>query len=113
MIAGAVRSEVEHLLREMVLGRLVHWTADALMVSTVLAGVKRASGLSPDTERFMEPNVKMALQKYLAAGDFIFDSTLSFAQNSQFFHAPPELSLFGDSHQKRDSQSSPSVTLKW
>jgi hypothetical protein len=30
----------------MVLGRLFHYTFDAIMVSTVLAGVRRSSGFS-------------------------------------------------------------------
>ena len=32
--------------RFMVLGRLVHYAADAVLVSTVLAGIKRSSGFA-------------------------------------------------------------------
>jgi len=79
------------------MGRLVHYAADALMVSTIIAGVKRSSGVTIDTTRVSEPNMRNALQYYLAAGEYVFDKTLSIAQSSQYFR-PAEpvnpLSLF-------------------
>jgi len=84
----------------MVLGRLVHLGVDAMMVSTIFAGIKRSTGLEPDTSRVTEPTVRTALEKYFAAGDFLFESGLSFVQNSNMFRvASPELRLFGDASQ--------------
>lgn len=81
------------------MGRLVHYAADALMVSTILAGVKHSSGVTIDVTKVTEPNVRSALQHYLSAGEFIFDKTLSLAQSSQYFRAAEPvnpLSLFNN-----------------
>lgn len=83
----------------MSLGRLTRYALDAMMVSTVLAGIKHTSGLTPDLTRIEEPNIRGVLQKYLDAGNFCFETALSMAQGSNYFRlATPELSLFGDSH---------------
>ena len=83
----------------MVLGRVTRYAVDAMMVSTVLAGIKHSSGLTPDLTRVEEPTIRNALQKYLDAGNFCFETALSLAQGSNYFHlATPELSLFGDTH---------------
>lgn len=67
------------------MGRLVHYAADALMVSTILAGVKHSTGTTLDTTKVTEPNVRSAVQYYLSAGEFLFNRAVSFAQGSQFF----------------------------
>ncbi|WFD45184.1 hypothetical protein MPSI1_003862 [Malassezia psittaci] len=69
------------------LGRLVRYGADAVMISTVLAGVKHASGLSPDLERISEPNVRGFIRQYLNLGDYVFNSGVAFAQSSDYFRA--------------------------
>ena len=43
------------------MGRLVHYAADALMVSTIIAGVKRSSGVTIVTTRGSERSVRPAL----------------------------------------------------
>lgn len=83
----------------MALGRIFRYAVDAMMVSTVLAGIKHTSGLTPDVARINEPTVRHVAEKYLEAGDFCFETALSMAQGSNYFRlATPELSLFGDSH---------------
>ena len=67
------------------MGRLVHYAADALMVSTILAGVKHSTGATIDTTKVTEPNVRNAVQYYLSAGEFVFDKAVALAQGSQFF----------------------------
>ncbi|WFD21208.1 hypothetical protein MCAP1_003469 [Malassezia caprae] len=79
------------------MGRLLHYAADALMVSTILAGIKQTSGITPDITQVSEPNVRQAVHYYLSAGEYIFDKALAFAQSSSHFR-PAEpinpLSLF-------------------
>lgn len=68
-----------------------------MMVSTILAGVKHASGLSPDLDRISEPNIRNLVRQYLNAGDYVFNAGVSFAQNSDYFRAtgtPGHASLF-------------------
>ncbi|SPO36920.1 uncharacterized protein PSFLO_02391 [Pseudozyma flocculosa] len=56
------------------LGRLIHYGADAMLFSTFLAGIKRQTGLAPDVDRISEPTTKGFVEKYLGLGEFIFDS---------------------------------------
>ncbi|CAO1626194.1 unnamed protein product [Parajaminaea phylloscopi] len=75
------------------LGRLAHYTFDAVLVSTLLAGVKRHTGYTPNTDPnapdpipFVSgPNAHAYFQQYLSVGEFIFDSTASFAKRSSHF----------------------------
>lgn len=69
------------------LGRLVRYGADAMMISTILAGVKHATGLSLDIDRITEANIRNGVQQYLNAGDYLFNAGVSFAQNSNYFRA--------------------------
>ena len=54
--------------RTTMMGRLLHYAADALMVSTILAGIKQTSGITPDITQVSEPNVRQAVYYYLSAG---------------------------------------------
>lgn len=67
------------------MGKLMHYAADAILVSTILAGVKQSSGMSIDTTHITEPNIRNALHYYLSAGEFVFSSARSFAQGSSYF----------------------------
>lgn len=69
----------------MVLGRFVHYAGDAVLISTVLAGIKRQTGLRPDIDRITEPTTKGVLEKYLGVGEFIFDTTVAAARASSYF----------------------------
>ncbi|SOV09935.1 uncharacterized protein UDID_03797 [Ustilago sp. UG-2017a] len=69
----------------MVLGRLMHYVGDALLISTVLAGIKRQTGLRPDIDRISEPTTKGLLEKYLGFGEFVFDSSVAAATASSLF----------------------------
>lgn len=71
------------------LGKLVHLSADAFLLSALLAGVKRTSGLTVDTSRLPDPTVKSIADKYLGLGEFAFDSTVAAARASQFFTKSP------------------------
>ncbi|KZO91144.1 DUF1748-domain-containing protein [Calocera viscosa TUFC12733] len=69
----------------MVLGRLVHYAADAVLISTLLAGVKRSSGFSPDTLLISDATTRSIVDKYLAVGDTIFDMVQATAVNSAYW----------------------------
>lgn len=91
------------------LGKLVHYTADALMVSTVLAGIKHASGLTVDVNQISEPNVRNAMHYYLSAGEMLFDKARSYAQGSSYFRSADPLHsmpLFGHGHDQMSSMRS-------
>ncbi|PWN49625.1 DUF1748-domain-containing protein [Violaceomyces palustris] len=71
------------------LGRLLHYATDALLVTTVIAGIKRQSGLTPDVERITEPTTKGLVIKYLGIGEFVFDSSIAAAKASAYFKKDP------------------------
>lgn len=69
----------------MVLGRIVHYVADAVLLSTVLAGVKRSSGFAPDTLLISDPTTRGLVDRYLGVGDTIFDMVQATAVNSSYW----------------------------
>ncbi|EIM91418.1 DUF1748-domain-containing protein [Stereum hirsutum FP-91666 SS1] len=69
----------------MALGRLVHYTIDAALLSTLLAGVRRSSGFTPRTDNITEPSIRSAVEKYLGFGESVFDMVQGTAVNSSYF----------------------------
>ncbi|GAW05514.1 DUF1748-domain-containing protein [Lentinula edodes] len=57
----------------MALGRLFHYAFDAVLVSTVLAGVKKTSGFSLDIDQLTtNPTAKSAAESYLGLGESVY-----------------------------------------
>ncbi|KAF8905006.1 hypothetical protein CPB84DRAFT_1772169 [Gymnopilus junonius] len=69
----------------MVLARLVHYTVDAVLLSTVVAGVRRSSGLAPDASAIPDPTVRSVAEKFLGVGETVFDMIQATAVNSPYF----------------------------
>ncbi|KAI0783610.1 hypothetical protein C8Q75DRAFT_692214, partial [Abortiporus biennis] len=69
----------------MALGKLFHYAFDAVLVSTVFAGVRRTSGLTPDTTLIADENIRSVAQKYFGIGESIFDMIQGTAVNSKYF----------------------------
>ncbi|KIJ52611.1 hypothetical protein M422DRAFT_26184 [Sphaerobolus stellatus SS14] len=70
----------------MVLGRLVHYAVDAVLLSTVIAGVRRSSGFTVDTPSLLtDPTVRSVADKFLSVGETVFDVVQASAVNSSYF----------------------------
>lgn len=92
----------------MVLGRLAHYAIDAILLSTVVAGVKRSTGftcvlatpllrfpqprnlsslffLSLDTEYISNPTVRSWTESYLGFGETMFNTLQGAAVTSPYF----------------------------
>ncbi|KXN85865.1 hypothetical protein AN958_10763 [Leucoagaricus sp. SymC.cos] len=69
----------------MALGRLAHYAFDAVLVSTVLAGVRRSSGFSPDVTSISDSTFRGVAEKFLGVGESVFDMLQATAVNSQYF----------------------------
>ncbi|RUS23648.1 hypothetical protein BC938DRAFT_474832 [Jimgerdemannia flammicorona] len=67
------------------LGKLIHYTADAILVSAVLAGIKRSTGLGVATSKIESKDVRSAVEKYLDVGEWVFDNSISLMNNSSYF----------------------------
>ncbi|KAH8551226.1 hypothetical protein BGW37DRAFT_54410 [Umbelopsis sp. PMI_123] len=74
------------------IGKVVHFAADAVLVSTVLAGIKRTTGLQPSTSTIdtADPYVKKSyVEKYLEVGDWVLDTTTDWMKTSPYFEKKP------------------------
>ncbi|KAI0150098.1 DUF1748-domain-containing protein [Hypoxylon sp. NC0597] len=72
------------------LGRLTHYAVDAVLISTILAGMRRSTGLTPsfNTERVSIGEGKEAnkwIEKYLGVGEWVMDQSVAIAGSSGWF----------------------------
>ncbi|TRX91581.1 hypothetical protein FHL15_007586 [Xylaria flabelliformis] len=71
----------------MVLGRLGHYALDAVLISTILAGMRRSTGLTVRSDRITGENGEMHkwVNKYLGVGEWVLDQSVAFAGTSKYF----------------------------
>ncbi|KAL0954736.1 hypothetical protein HGRIS_003690 [Hohenbuehelia grisea] len=69
----------------MVLGRVVHYAVDAVLLSTVIAGVRRSSGFAPDANLISDPSFRSVAERFLGVGETVFDMIQGTAVNSSYF----------------------------
>ncbi|KAJ2905805.1 hypothetical protein MKZ38_004266 [Zalerion maritima] len=71
------------------LGRLVHFGVDAVLISTILAGMKRSTGLTPSFEAQKvaggDNEVKKWVDRYLGMGEWVMDQSVAIAGTSSYF----------------------------
>ncbi|KAI0533365.1 hypothetical protein GGR58DRAFT_506417 [Xylaria digitata] len=70
------------------LGRLGHYALDAVLISTILAGMRRSTGLTVKSERITGENngeMNKWVNKYLGVGEWVLDQSVAFAGTSKFF----------------------------
>ncbi|RLV85054.1 hypothetical protein JA9_000571, partial [Meyerozyma sp. JA9] len=65
--------------------RAIHITADLVLVSAFLAGVKRNTGLTPNLDSIESENIRYYSKKYLDVGDSIFDYSAAYFGGSGYF----------------------------
>ncbi|KAI8391312.1 uncharacterized protein BYT42DRAFT_556460 [Radiomyces spectabilis] len=65
------------------LGKVVHYTIDALLISTTLAAIKRCSGIQPVAPKDKEWGGYV--QKYLSVGEWLLDTSILIMNNSAYF----------------------------
>ncbi|KAI8139460.1 DUF1748-domain-containing protein [Fennellomyces sp. T-0311] len=66
-------------------GRIFHFTADAVLISAVLAGIKRNTGLQPAMSQIENEDIRKYAQKYLNVGEWLLDNSILFMNNSSYF----------------------------
>ncbi|KAK9468880.1 hypothetical protein V1512DRAFT_233904 [Lipomyces arxii] len=69
----------------MALGKLVHYGVDLVLVSAILAGVKRSTGLMFKTETIESTEFRSAVDKYLGVGEWVLDTSVAFMNTSPYF----------------------------
>jgi hypothetical protein len=69
-------------------GRLAHYAFDAVLISTILAGMKRSTGLTLRAEKVTgekESQVTSWIDKYLGVGEWVMDQSVAIAGSSSWF----------------------------
>ncbi|KAA1467706.1 DUF1748-domain-containing protein [Dentipellis sp. KUC8613] len=67
------------------IGRLTHYAVDAVLVSTLLAGVRRSSGFRPQTDSISDATTRSLVEQYLGIGEKVFDVAQATIVNSAYF----------------------------
>ncbi|KAG0234046.1 hypothetical protein BGW42_006912 [Actinomortierella wolfii] len=67
------------------LGKVVHYAADAILVSAVLAGIKRSTGLTVASNKIENNDVRNAVDKFLNVGEWVVDQSILIMSASQYF----------------------------
>ncbi|KAJ7127172.1 hypothetical protein C8R44DRAFT_617066 [Mycena epipterygia] len=69
----------------MAIARLFHYAFDAVLLSTLAAGVRRSSGFTPDSASISDPTLRSLADRYLGVGESVFDMIQATAVNSTYF----------------------------
>ncbi|KAF9919943.1 hypothetical protein FBU30_010351 [Linnemannia zychae] len=67
------------------LGKLIHYAADAILISAVLAGIKRSTGLTVASNKIESKDVRSAVDRYLSIGEWVMDQGIMFMTASEYF----------------------------
>ncbi|CAO1596385.1 hypothetical protein XANCAGTX0491_000234 [Xanthoria calcicola] len=70
----------------MVFGRLTHYAFDAVLVSAFLAGVKRSTGLTFQSDKISESReLKRWVDSYLGMGEWVMDQSVAVLGSTGYF----------------------------
>ncbi|PYH98190.1 DUF1748-domain-containing protein [Aspergillus ellipticus CBS 707.79] len=70
----------------MVLGRLSHYAFDAVLISAFLAGVKRSTGLTLNSDKITEnKDFKKWIDNYLGVGEWVMDQSVAVLGSTAWF----------------------------
>ncbi|KAJ7219956.1 hypothetical protein GGX14DRAFT_7831 [Mycena pura] len=69
----------------MAIARIFHYAFDAILISTLAAGVRRSSGFTPNSASISDPTLRSLAERYLGVGESIFDMIQATAVNSTYF----------------------------
>jgi len=67
------------------LGKAVHYAVDAVLLSTVVAGVRRSSGFTLNADTITDPTARSVATSFLGVGETVFDMIQATAVNSAWF----------------------------
>ncbi|BDD64137.1 hypothetical protein MAP00_008982 [Monascus purpureus] len=68
------------------IGRLTHYAFDAVLISAFLAGVKRSTGLTLNSDKITEnKDVKKWIDNYLGVGEWVMDQSVAVFGSTTFF----------------------------
>jgi hypothetical protein len=70
----------------MVFGRLTHYAFDAVLISAFLAGIKRSTGLTLNSEKISDSkDIKKWVESYLGVGEWVMDQSVAVLGSTSYF----------------------------
>ncbi|CAO3625458.1 unnamed protein product [Cunninghamella echinulata] len=57
-------------------GRLFHLTVDAVLISTILASIKRLTGIQPAVTKIPNKDIRNYVEQYLNIGEYTLDGAI-------------------------------------
>ncbi|KAJ5487645.1 hypothetical protein N7530_001945 [Penicillium desertorum] len=67
-------------------GRLTHYAFDAVLFSAFLAGVKRSTGLTLNSDKITDnKDIKKWVDSYLGVGEWMMDQSVAVMGSSSWF----------------------------
>ncbi|CAK7895385.1 hypothetical protein CAAN1_10S00848 [[Candida] anglica] len=69
----------------MAFGKLAHYSFDLVLISIILAGIHRNTGLVFDTSHFSSVDFRRWFGNYLAFGEKMYDQTVSLLKLTGYF----------------------------
>ncbi|KAJ1993613.1 hypothetical protein H4R33_000614 [Dimargaris cristalligena] len=70
-------------------GKLIHYAADAVLISAVLAGIRRSSGLTFKTDSIESKEFRSVIESFLNIGEKTIDFGTSILSTTSFFERRP------------------------
>ncbi|KAI8969013.1 hypothetical protein BDF20DRAFT_916427 [Mycotypha africana] len=67
------------------MSKLFHYAFDAVLITALLAGIKKSTGLQPATSKIENKTVRNYVEKYLNFGEWMFDMGAVYLSHSSFF----------------------------
>jgi len=67
------------------IGKLIHLGFDALLLTALLAGIKRTTGLTPKLSSVPNKDIRHMLGSYLELGEYTFDMAVVILGRSDSF----------------------------
>ncbi|ODQ82076.1 hypothetical protein BABINDRAFT_160274 [Babjeviella inositovora NRRL Y-12698] len=66
--------------------KYIHYSIDLVLVSIVLAGIRRNTGLTFNADEFHSMDARRYISKFLGLGERMYDYTVSLVRHSGYFY---------------------------
>ncbi|CAO3659224.1 unnamed protein product [Rhizopus stolonifer] len=67
------------------MSKLIHYAFDAILISALLAGIKRSNGIQAATTKIENKTIRGYVERYLGFGEWVFDMTALYLNHSAYF----------------------------
>ncbi|KAI8335135.1 hypothetical protein BC941DRAFT_431325 [Chlamydoabsidia padenii] len=65
--------------------RVLHLSVDAILLSTILASIKRLTGIQPAVSKIGNKDIRGYVDQYLGIGEYVLDASILYLNHSSYF----------------------------